>query len=83
MISRSWRPGCSGRTGAGQDMIDATIDLAIVFESFEDSLENKLALKKLRCEVDERIEPHPFDKKDFDPGNPLIDLIHTTGILQT
>jgi hypothetical protein len=69
-----------GPDGNGIETTDAAIDLALVFESYEDTMENKLALKKLRCEVDERIEPHPFDRNDFTPGNPLTDLIRATGI---
>ena len=66
--------------GDGKNRNGGVIDLALVFDLYEDTLENKLALKQLRGEVDERIEPHPFDKNDFNPGNPLTDLIRTTGI---
>jgi hypothetical protein len=69
-----------GPEGNGKELTDEAIDLALVFESYEDTPVNKLALKQLRVEVDERIEPHPFDKNDFIPGNPLTDLIMATGI---
>ena len=37
-------------------------------------------LMKLRRKFDTRIEPHPFNEKDFDISNPLVNEILNTGI---
>ena len=52
-------------------------------EQYEDTQETQMAWQRLGREADERIQLHLIDGKDFNPGNPLIDLIQATGILLT
>jgi len=47
------------------------IDLAIVFENFVDRFDLQVALMKLGCKIDTRIEPHPFRLAEFNASSPL------------
>ena len=72
-----------GSYASGKSTVDSDIDIALVLDNYVDSPENCLVFMRFRREVDLRIEPHPFDKKDFDLSNPFIDVIKETGIALT
>jgi len=57
------------------------IDIAIVSPDFSDDLlKERLALMKLAIPIDDRIEAKPFNKKSFDPNDPLVYEITKNGI---
>ena len=57
------------------------IDIAIISPDFsEDLFEDRLFLMKLAANVDDRIEPAPFNNKLFNRNNPLVDEIQKNGI---
>lgn len=59
---------------------DSDIDLAIFWDKENiDGFEEDAVLLKLTKNVDLRIEPHSFSKKDFDDKDPFIEEIITTG----
>ena len=58
---------------------DSDIDIAVVFDDYQDSTDMQLELMQLRRSVDSRIEPHPFRIKDFDEANPLVHEIIAYG----
>ena len=54
------------------------IDIAVVFKQLSDSFDMQVQLMKLRRKFDTRIEPHPFNKSEFNSSNPLAkEIIHT------
>lgn len=60
---------------------DSDIDIAVISKNFIDNLNaTRLQLKRIRREVDPRIEPHPFHTKDFNMENPFAKNIIETGI---
>ncbi len=60
---------------------DGDIDLAIVLDKEDiDRFDERLKLMRLRWDVDLRIEPHPFSRKDFDDIDPFVQEIITTGV---
>jgi len=59
---------------------DSDIDVAIVFENLDNRLDMQLKLMKWRRSFDLSIEPHPFDKSDFNINNPFAYQIIKTGI---
>ncbi len=60
---------------------DSDIDIAVVAEGFTgDIVEDTFKLMKLRRQVGNRIEPHPFSLKDFNKENPMAKEIIETGI---
>lgn len=63
---------------------DSDIDIAVVGDNFGgDPVEDTLMLMKMRRKIDTRIEPRPFNTKDFQLSNPLAKEIITTGIMVT
>ena len=50
---------------------DSDIDIAFVFDDFDDRWEMQVKLMRLTHNVDSRIEPHPFRERDFEVSNPL------------
>ena len=64
----------------GNTNADSDIDLAIVFKNLSDTFDMQVQLIKFRRKFDTRIEPHAFRESDFEPSNPLIKEILTTGI---
>jgi len=72
-----------GSFASGKSTDDSDIDVALVLDHYIDSPENCLVFMKIRREVDLRIEPHPFDKNDFDGSDPFIEVIKATGISLT
>jgi predicted nucleotidyltransferase len=59
---------------------DSDIDLAIVMKNLKNSFWMQGDLLFLGSAFDSRIEPHPYDEKDFNDDNPLVDQILKTGI---
>jgi predicted nucleotidyltransferase len=47
------------------------IDIAVVFDDYDNSIQRQVELLKLTRHVDSRIEPHPFRERDFNVNNPL------------
>ena len=70
-----------GSYAKGVQTKDSDIDLAIVFDNLDDSdrFDIQVALMLLASEIDSRIEPHPFSKKDFLSQNPFVVEIKATG----
>jgi uncharacterized protein len=59
---------------------DIDIDIAVIIENVLDIQDELIKLMKFRRKIDNRIEPHPLDYKDFINGNPFISEILKTGI---
>ncbi len=59
---------------------DSDIDLAIVLNNLSNSFTMQIQLMKLSRKFDTRIEPHPFDEKDFNTSNPFANEILDKGI---
>ncbi len=59
---------------------DSDIDVALVFQNLENRFEMQLKLMKWRRKFDLSIEPHPFDKSDFNVSNPFAYEIIQTGM---
>ena len=55
----------------GTNNEDSDIDIAVIFDEFENILDMQLELMRLRRNIDSRIEPHPFRKEDFNLSNPI------------
>lgn len=51
---------------------DSDIDVAIVFDRLSDNFNTLLKLMKYRRDFDTRIEPHLFDKSEFNKHNPFV-----------
>ena len=51
---------------------DSDIDIALVFDDYENLIEMQLGLMKIRRDIDSRIEPHPFRERDFDITSPIV-----------
>ena len=51
---------------------DSDIDIAVVFEDYNNLVDMQLSLMRLRRKIDSRIEPHPFREKEFELSNPLV-----------
>ncbi|MBU4314096.1 MAG: nucleotidyltransferase domain-containing protein [Actinobacteria bacterium] len=59
---------------------DSDIDIAVVVDSFGGDIVDIFSLLlKLRRNIDIRIEPHPFEVKDFNDSNPFACEIIRTG----
>ncbi len=54
---------------------DSDIDIAVIFEDYNNLIEMQLSLMRLRRKIDSRIEPHPFRKSEFELSNPLVNEI--------
>ena len=59
---------------------DSDIDLAIVLDDVPNSFIMQVQLMKLSRKFDTRIEPHPFDKMEFNRLNPFAHEILVTGV---
>lgn len=69
-----------GSYAKGDYHSDSDIDLAIVFESLDDTIDMQIELMKLRTDDDLLIEPHPFQLTDFNSANPVVSEILKNGI---
>lgn len=63
----------------GKAREDSDIDICLISSAFSNIFEDRLALMRLRREIDFAIEPHPFNPKDFIDENPLVWEIKNTG----
>ena len=55
-------------------------NLAIILNELPDPFQTQVNLLKLTWNFDTRVEPHPFDARDFSSLNPVIKEILRTGI---
>lgn len=69
-----------GSYARGTQNPDSDIDLAIFLSELTDPFQTQVNFLKLTWKFDTRIEPHPFDVKDFNTSNPVINEILRTGI---
>ena len=71
-----------GSYAKGTQHEDSDIDIAVVTDDFDnDILDEQLNLKKLRWEIDLRIEPHLIRIEDYkEISTPFIQEIIDTGI---
>jgi uncharacterized protein len=64
-----------GSYAKGNYTDDCDIDIAVVFNDFNNLMDIQLELMRLRRKIDSRIEPHPFREKDFEISDPLVNEI--------
>lgn len=69
-----------GSFAKGTNYIDSDIDVALVFPNVPDIFDLQIELMKLRRDIDLRIEPHPFEEKNFNKYDPLVNEIIQHGI---
>ena len=69
-----------GSSAKGTNNSSSDIDIAIVINDIPDIIDFQIELMKLRREIDLRIEPHPFRKKDFNNHSLLVNEILLNGI---
>lgn len=69
-----------GSFARGNQNPDSDIDLAIILDELPDPFQTQVNLLKLTWNFDTRVEPHPFDEKDFTSANPAIKEILRNGI---
>ena len=76
-LQRAYLFGSSVR---GASTSESDIDIALILTDPGDVFETRIELMKLRRQIDLRIEPHPFDKKDFDENDSLANEIMKYGV---
>jgi predicted nucleotidyltransferase len=69
-----------GSYARGSQNPDSDIDLAIILNEMNDPFQTQVNLLQLTWNFDTRVEPHPFDEKDFTSLNPVSKEILRTGI---
>ena len=69
-----------GSFAKGTNHADSDIDIAIIFRSAGDIIDLQIELMKMRSDDDLLIEPHPFNKSDFNMSNPVAAEIIKNGI---
>lgn len=69
-----------GSFAKGTNHADSDIDIAIIFRSADDIIDLQIELMKMRSDDDLLIEPHPFNKSDFNLSNPVVAEIIRNGI---
>ncbi len=75
-----WRLYLFGSHAKGTAQPDSDIDLAVFLDLDEiDGFDEDVRLMQLTRDVDLRIEPHSFSKKDFQNPDPLVYEIISTG----
>jgi uncharacterized protein len=75
-----WRLYLFGSHAKGTAREDSDIDLAIFLDRDEiDKIDEDVQLLRLASDIDFRIEPHSFSRKDFGNADPFIREIITTG----
>jgi predicted nucleotidyltransferase len=68
-----------GSFAKGTNHADSDIDLAIIFRSVNDIIDLQIELMIMRSDDDLLIEPHPFNKSDFNISNPIAAEILRNG----
>ena len=69
-----------GSYAKGTQREESDIDIAVVLGQMDDFFEIQMELFRRRRKIDLRIEPHPFDEKDFSQNNPVAVEIMDSGI---
>jgi predicted nucleotidyltransferase len=70
-----------GSYASGKFTENSDIDIAVVADGFSgDLVEDTFKLMKIRRDVDNRIEPHPFSVEDFNDDDPMAKEVKRTGI---
>ena len=70
-----------GSYAKGTSTTDSDIDIAVVSDEFSgDLVEDQLLLMRMRREIDNRIEPHPFKSDEFVSTHPYVSEILKSGI---
>ena len=69
-----------GSFAKGNEHADSDIDIAIISNDFNDRIDAMIELMLLTQDIDLRIEPHPFNEKDFNENSPFVDEIKNTGL---
>ena len=70
-----------GSYAKGTENEDSDIDIAIISDDFEDIYECMANLMGMTWDIDDRIEPHPIKKKDFEEESDyFIKEVINTGI---
>ncbi len=64
----------------GTENEDSDIDIAIISNDFSDRIDDMIDLLMLKTNIDLRIEPHPFNKGEFEEDNPFVLEIKNTGL---
>jgi predicted nucleotidyltransferase len=59
---------------------ESDIDVALVLGNMPDFFDAQRILRKIRRQIDLRIEPHPIAEDQFNPQNPFAVEIQRTGI---
>lgn len=54
---------------------ESDIDIAVILSEYDNPIDMRLELMRLRRKIDSRIEPHPFREKDFNMTNPVASEI--------
>lgn len=75
-----WRLYLFGSHAKGTAKVDSDIDLAVFLDREEiDGFDEDVNLMRLTRDVDLRIEPHSFSRRDFENPDPFIHEIVSTG----
>jgi predicted nucleotidyltransferase len=69
-----------GSYAKGNNHEESDIDIAFIIEGVDDILDAQIAMFKLRRNIDNRIEPHPFLEEDFEASNPVAFEVMKYGI---
>lgn len=69
-----------GSYARGTNYNDSDIDIALIFNNVSDIIDLQIELMRLRRPIDLRIEPHPFNEKEFNISNPIVKEIMLYGI---
>lgn len=69
-----------GSYAKGTQNEDSDIDVAIISADFNDRIADMVELLMLKTEIDLRIEPHPFNRDEFEEDNPFVEEIKNTGL---
>ena len=59
---------------------ESDIDIAVILSDFDNILDIRLELMRIRRDIDSRIEPHPIRVGDFNGSNPLAYEIMRHGL---
>jgi len=69
-----------GSYAKGTQNEDSDIDVAIISADFNDRIDDMVELLMLKTDIDLRIEPHPFNRVEFEEDNPFVEEIKSTGL---
>ena len=69
-----------GSYSKGTQNEDSDIDVAIISADFNDRIDDMVELLMLKTNIDLRIEPHPFNREEFEEDNPFVAEIKNTGL---